>query len=298
MQLVIVCSHLYFAMDHPPLAFVLCNKLGTTVISLFLFMSGYGLAISLKQKGKAYWNGFFPRRVWGVFSPMLWLSVLFQLILWVRHEYIPILRDLLLEGRTPLPNAWFIFALILLYIFFFIAFRWTKGVKQSILLLTTLCVAFIAYAYLMHFERAWWVTTLSFLSGVIYAYYEETLYRTFSSWWGLALSVGLTAGIIYSNIELLLLIPYLFIPIVVIALINKTGYAQWIQRGKRGYVRRILDSLSSVSYELYLLHGMVIYFLSAYLGRGLLFASTVIVSSIVLAYLYHWVLNGRRHKRN
>lgn len=53
MQLVIVCSHLYFAMEHPPLPFVLCNKLGTTVIALFLFMSGYGLAVSLKSKGEA-----------------------------------------------------------------------------------------------------------------------------------------------------------------------------------------------------------------------------------------------------
>lgn len=56
-------------MEHPPLPFVLCNKLGTTVIALFLFMSGYGLAVSFKSKGDAYWKGFFTRRVWGGILP-------------------------------------------------------------------------------------------------------------------------------------------------------------------------------------------------------------------------------------
>ncbi|GEM_PF-529144 len=292
MQLVIVCSHLYFAMEHPPLPFVLCNKLGTTVIALFLFMSGYGLAVSFKSKGDAYWKGFFTRRVWGVFSPMLWLTILFQLILCAKHGYTPFLSALFLRGKTPLPNAWFIFALVLLYSFFFIAFRLTKRTKQSILLLAILCLAFIATTYLLHFERAWWVTTLAFLSGVFYAYHEASLYHTFSSVWGVILSIGITFGIISSDIELLLLLPYLVIPIVVIVLINKSGYARWIQREKGGHIRRILSSLSSISYELYLIHGITIYFLRPHLGGGILFAFTVICSSIILAYLYHWLLSS------
>ena len=296
MQLVIVCSHLYFAMEYPPLPFVLCNKLGTTVIALFLFMSGYGLAVSLKSKGEAYWKGFFTRRVWGVFSPMLWLTILFQLILWTKHGYTPLLSALIFRGETPLPNAWFIFALVLLYTFFFIAFRLTKRVKQSIVVLAILSLVFIATTYLLHFERAWWVTTLAFLSGVIYAYYEKTLYHAIGSVWGLILSIGITFGIIYSNIELLLLLPYLVIPIVVIVLLNKSGYVQWIQREEGGCIRNILNSLSSISYELYLIHGIAIYFMPSYLGDGILFVLAVICSSITFAYLYHWLLSSRGKK--
>lgn len=228
----------------------------------------------------------------GVFSPMLWLTILFQLILCAKHGYTPFLSALFLRGKTPLPNAWFIFALVLLYSFFFIAFRLTKRTKQSILLLAILCLAFIATTYLLHFERAWWVTTLAFLSGVFYAYHEASLYHTFSSVWGVILSIGITFGIISSDIELLLLLPYLVIPIVVIVLINKSGYARWIQREKGGHIRRILSSLSSISYELYLIHGITIYFLRPHLGGGILFAFTVICSSIILAYLYHWLLSS------
>ena len=163
----------------------------------------------------------------GVFSPMLWLTILFQLILCAKHGYTPFLSALFLRGKTPLPNAWFIFALVLLYSFFFIAFRLTKRTKQSII--TPSYSLFSLYRhYLSTTLRAGLVGNDSSLS-----LWEASLYHTFSSVWGVILSIGITFGIISSDIELLLLLPYLVIPIVVIVLINKSGYARWIQSERR-----------------------------------------------------------------
>lgn len=53
LAMMIVCSHLSYATDI--LAFSLLNKVGTTVVALFLFISGYGLMYSFMNTGTHFY---------------------------------------------------------------------------------------------------------------------------------------------------------------------------------------------------------------------------------------------------
>lgn len=153
----------------------------------------------------------------------------------------------------------------------------------------------------MGYERAWWVTSLAFFSGSLYAQYEEQIYNAANRWWILVGIVLGIAAIIASGVEYLLVLPYIAIPIIAIVLLNRSGYSRWIEQKDSSStnslsdkIKAILTFLSKISYELYLVHGVVIIMLRGhfvYIKDNYLYGLLVIVCSILLATAIHKVLS-------
>lgn len=307
MQLGIVCSHLSYTTAEPWLLFYLSNKIGTSIISMFFFISGYGLMTSLPKSSGNIRS--IALRLWELVRPMLIISLLFLLYQCFAYEYnSEWLERLVRNGITPLPNSWFVYVLLWLYLIFWFIFNYLKC-NRAIGLFLLLCLSLvqIGWAIYLGYERAWWVTTLAFFSGCLYAQYEEQIYDAVNHWWALFLIIMGTAICVVSRVEYLLLLPYIAIPIVIIILINRIGYSQWIEeqiypphKSFQNKSRRILDYLSKISYELYLVHGAVIIILRGHfihIENDYLYGLLVMICSILLASIIRKILSIKLLRR-
>lgn len=312
MQLGILFSHLSYTSAEPALIFTLANKLGTSIIALYFFISGYGLMQAIKS-GKGV--GKLSQRLWGIFKPMLLTTLLFLLFLMADGEgYDALWLSRLIDtGQTPLPNTWFIFILMWLYSSFWVVFRYLDKQQQRIWalsLLLLLSLLSMAWCQTHGYERAWWVTTLAFFSGTVYAEYESYLYPRINRIWVIGLCLAFVGLLVWANIEYLLPLAYLVIPIVAITWINRLGYATWIERTQKHdhdtsrslrphldtMLRSVLNYLAKISYELYLVHGaLIVVFRShnIYIHSNYGYALAVILGSILTADLLHRLLHLR-----
>lgn len=204
-----------------------------------------------------------------------------------------IIKNLVLHGDTRLPNSWFVYVLAFLYLAFFVSFRYFKQPLVALLILSLISVYGLAYA---DFARNWWITSLAFFSGVIYAQYEKPIYHWVSRYEVLLAILLLVALLVKVNITLLLPIAYLFIPIVIVVYLHRWGYSNWILNHSKGRkIKNILLFLSSISFELYLIHGFVINLLSPLELSTWSYSALVLILSLILAYLYKQILSILSH---
>lgn len=284
LAIVIVGSHLSYATSIQ--LFTIFNKLGTTAVSLFLFISGYGITLSFLKNEHSYLNAFFRKRFWKVIYPMLIATIIYIAFNLLDKGFLPnkIFSNLIFKGITPLPNSWFIFALLYGYISFYIAFKLNTRKEYALIVIFLLSLLFITYTIYFNFTRAWWVTTLSFVTGVFYAIYRDKLFPIIKKANTIVIFTFIILGIIASKIEFLLLIPYTFIPLIVVALLS------YVQLPLNNV---FFNTLGSISYEIYLLHGIFIDLLrgkSIFIYSDYLYASLVFILSILSAFLFNYIL--------
>lgn len=290
LSLLIVAHHLSYHVDS--WFFSLFHSWGASIVSLFFFIAGYGLMVSFMKNPSYLQNGFFRKRMWKVIKPFLGLTVLFVLLRsWDEHTIsTSIFYDLLVRGIPPLPNSWFVFTIVLLYCFFYALFRLLSiSIHLKIAILFLLSFLYILFVKEIGYDRNWWVAALAFPTGVLYAYKEKiivaysrlTIYKLM-----FFPSVCLILGaIMYSHIEILLIIAYVLIPLLTI---NLLSYVHW---GQRRFI-----FLGSISYEIYLFHGMFIYLLrrnTLHVESDALYILLVYVSTIVSSYVLYRLLNNR-----
>ncbi|MDO4691628.1 MAG: acyltransferase family protein [Porphyromonadaceae bacterium] len=312
MQVGIMFSHLSYTSAEPALLFDLANKFGTSIIALYFFISGYGLMQSVRSVRGV---GHLGKRLWGIFKPMLFITLMFGLyqVFYGSGYNDQWLSQLIWQGRTPLPNSWFVFVLMWLYISFWLAFRYLQK-RRGLALLTLLLLSIVGMVWcqVQGYERAWWVTTLAFFSGSVYAEYEAKIYGYANRWWAIGLSSLFVGLLVLADVAYFLPLAFVVIPIVAIVLMNRLGYTAWVDRAKsredapkhpigakidKG-IRQLLAYLARISYELYLVHGVLIIVFRGeliYICSDYGYALAVIVGSILAADLLHSLFHLKLH---
>ncbi len=154
--------------------------IGYLFVALFFFCSGYGLMKSYDTK-ENYLNHFFIRRC---LRPIL-ILVLSDLILILLMVYLP--RIYRPENTILIPTpfhmggaillndySWFIYAILIMYLFFWISFRFFNRTIATILvcILTTLYIAFCDW---WMYGNWWYNSIVLFPLGLIFAQRESAL---------------------------------------------------------------------------------------------------------------------------
>ena len=98
------------------------RKWGTPIVSLFLFVSGYGLLKSYLSKGSAYLTHFLKNRILKVIVPALVAYLIYCLICWRHHDWSLEISRLFVNGEPLLPYSWFVEVIVLLYLGFWIIY--------------------------------------------------------------------------------------------------------------------------------------------------------------------------------
>ena len=159
------------------------NPFGGIGVAMFLFLSGFGLAESFKKNGL---DGFWKKKVLRIAIPyLIWIPIYHILI---RVSPLGSINHL-----EIIPRYWFIEYLFILYIIFYITFRFFK--EKALVTIAILGVFSFVWLNNLRAEQSF-----SFLCGLLFSNYKSQI-----SNWGniksmhislLLITIGLTALLI------------------------------------------------------------------------------------------------------
>lgn len=148
--------------------------LGQGVVVMFLFYSGYGVMESVQKKGLPYIHAIPRQRIFRTllhFDAAVLLYLLLELSLGtLKRKSLPTIL-LAFTGWTSLGNSnWYIFAVLMLYLFTFIAFfRLAEKPARALWVVTGFTAVYIAV--LAFLKDAWWFdTVLLYPIGMWYSF--------------------------------------------------------------------------------------------------------------------------------
>lgn len=177
------------------------EQMGVLLVGFFFLFSGYGLRISFETKEK-YLNTFLIRRVCTVLLPFFichYIYILTTLLAGNRYS----MKELILSffGLILLNDQmWFAVEIMILYLAFFLIYRFSKNEKANIFLMGSFIVCMITFSFFqghdnndiqMHwFHGEWWYnTTFLFFIGMLLAKHCEKLLVMAQKYYGRLLLV-------------------------------------------------------------------------------------------------------------
>lgn len=280
LALLIVADHLTFWTDAAWLRPF--RELGAPIVSLFLFISGYGLMKSYMSRGKAYLDGFFRKRLWKVILPSLLALAVYWIICFdPSRDYVASMKLLLTNGVPLLPYSWYVAAIVILYLAFYVCFRFLPR-KFASIGVVVLSVVYILVTKGIGYDRCWWVGTLAFPTGLLFAEYEERLNKgVLSKASGFVLSVVgilvITAALYMTGSEYAFILCYIFIPLFVVLIYSRLNVPFKDSA--------VVAFLSGISYEIYLCQGIAMEFLRPMITMDIAFIVSVYLVVILLAFI-------------
>lgn len=266
------------------------ERWGTLIVGVFFFVSGYGLIYSLYNNPN-YLNNFLLKKVFiKLIVPCLlaWILDLCFNETWNEYSIIGHLTNP--TGPSFFPNDWFMYVLIFCYILFIIAGKAKSStVRLSILVIGPLIL--VIFTSIMDFMRNWWATPLAFSAGVMYCHFESRIRLLisgrknfiYSNLVYFCLFGGLIVGSAFFKLKLTTILAYSLLPLLVINNIIRLNVTQFVKN-------RILFFLSNISFEIYLIHGIIIYFLKntmAFSGVNLIIVTIIV--TFIIAPLFKWL---------
>lgn len=152
------------------------SYLGQLIVTTFLFYSGYGMLVSLKNK--PHYLQSIPKRffkVWFQFAVAVCLFIILNIVMDNHYTFSKILLSFI--GWESVGNSnWYIFAILSLYFFTYISFRLVKGNRAlSILLITICCILYCGIMILFDKGSWWYDTILCYPAGMLVGEYEKQI---------------------------------------------------------------------------------------------------------------------------
>lgn len=263
MALLIVLSHIGQKTDIAIIENFDSNRfdIGAQIVSIFFFMSGYGMMLSYSTKRKQYIKGFLKKRLGTVLPKFILLTVGTILML---HYFVDLdierqLTDFVTRGITPLPHSWFIFAILYVYLAFYLcALSDRSPIKVANLFLLSSLFYIAVMIKILHFYPYWWVSILSVNLGAYVAIYRNMISdfirkHSFATYSGLVFLLLLTFCILdirayrFPTLRVcLLLFWYLVQSLSCYVIVRTLGFVRWKWLGYCGLI----------SLDIYLIHGI------------------------------------------
>lgn len=275
------------------------NYMGTYIVSVFFFLSGYGLYVQNKIK-ENYLDNFLVKRLSRIFIPFVFISSIYLIYRNLNGQELTIsfFVNLFKKGSTVIYNGWFVDIIILMYIFFYISFKMFSNRTISILINTILIVVYIILAIRLEYGFWWYNSSLPFVLGLLWAKNKEYIDGVLRNYYFviLVLITGLMFlshqyDVVYKKLHLVDTYSYAFLAnidnviftIFFILITNKIDFAN-----------KYLLFLGKISFELYMIHGLVMsifgkHFVTSRLN-DVIFTILVLIVSISLAWLINVII--------
>ena len=234
----------------------------TPAVAVFFFLSGYGLvkshaAAEASGRLSGYWPSFWSRSLVRLLVPLLIVGTLWAATRFFTRDLPPLvfLRKLPRFVLHP-PFAWYVWAQLAFYLFFFLSFRFF-GRRFRV---PAVCIMTMAYFLVMKYVVVsvvfYWITSMAFAVGVVFSTNEDRVRSVVARFpVPVYLSVAASAMAFLAAREL----GCWNIPVrEAFHLVIGPSFAllfyafEWFRRV------RPLAFVGAVSYEVYLLHGVVL----------------------------------------
>ena len=261
---------------------MILGYIGFVLVAVFFFISGYGLSYGMRNK-QNYLEGFFRKRLLPVLVPY-WIVNTINIIFCFGKGTIftPMQYVLSYIWADIITGTWFVTAILVLYFIFFIAFK----SKNSYAVLELGLSGYFVICYCLKLHTSYTASIAAFLMGVIwnkidkkiivwirekYCFKLFIVLGTFSAlFFGRLFLVtkGLDNEIVQSILRNLVSVLFILSLIAITQKIHFTG--------------KILGWLGNISYELYIVHYVLLMmfrglnsnlYLIAVFGGGLLLST-------------------------
>lgn len=178
--LFVVNGHL-FVFGGGPHSWAQEMNIGPLCVSLFFFLSGYGLMCSYERKGAAYFKGFLSHRLGRVIFPLITAYIV----------TLPVYRIVVGEidwhtvfstfywGGPFLRFSWYVTEIVLLYLFFYVIMRSSVSKQHKIYVLTFVILLMMGVLIATK-QPIWYIESLpAFMIGFWFQRYEKKMYNEF-----------------------------------------------------------------------------------------------------------------------
>ncbi|MBQ6318534.1 MAG: acyltransferase [Lachnospiraceae bacterium] len=262
------------------------NYIGIFFTALFFFFSGYGLITSLLTKSD-YLDGFLLKRLPTVLIPFWFINTL-GLILNVcvygaHRTFSSALSDIF--GLTLInSNGWFIVEIAILYLLFYIIFRLIKNKDIALIVMCAATVIVILHCMgaghdlpgnkAHWFKGEWWYnSTAVFIFGMLFARFKNRLTAIMNKYYRILLPVFSVLTVVSTFICIFAVIRYGYYDTtrdqIITLLIQSIGCLIFtvfvlLLNMRITIGNKALNYLSSISVELFLIHG---YFVNRIFGE-------------------------------
>ena len=221
---------------------------GAPFVSMFLFVSGFGMWQSyLSHSGLSIASVL--KRVWKLALPFLLTVFFYYMIVRIPSGETNLnIWDTVLTGTSKQSHLWFVFAIVYLYLAFYLCTRF-RSKPTIIVSLFVLVSATIILLRQVGYDRCWWVSLLAFPTGCLYSMYKDRINGAIFKnrlRYCLAMAAAIVGvGVSYlPGVEVLYSISHIFIPMVIALVV--------IQLPIEKLNNRFTMHLGSISYEIYL----------------------------------------------
>ena len=264
---------------------------GYIAVGGFLFISGYGLMCQFENKGEKYIKNFPRKRLVTIVVPALLMSAVYFVMKWKMYGYS--LGDMkydFFRGAFVISNGWYVTAIIYFYIAFYISAIFTLVTKKKWLILVLnagTTIVYIIGCLKMNYEGHWFPAAFAFYYGIVWAFYKNKIDNDLKK--GIfAVIIGLVA--FYYFITMGVQFEYgwaEFKCLMYLTIIILLGMKVKLQS-------EIMEWLGSVSYEIYLVHGLFFSLLrNRYINLtdGFGFMLTMFILTFIFAHILHKIFS-------
>lgn len=273
-----------------------CSQIGHLSVSVFFFLSAYGLYISSKKNGEKYVKNFAKNKILPFYCVDLLLIALYTVYAFVSgsHVSLGLLVKSILFGDSVIAYGWYIQVQLLFYLYFYIVFKLIKPKNARYLLIAALVFAQCVVLYILDFGVWWYRSCFSFVLGFFWAEYQNTVNKIIASvpkWitalvvsFSLFMATGISGKIIsiyYLSGILTLACDIFFVAFVIlfISRVNITfSFTRW---------------LGKYSFEIYVLQGLffrVYHSIFINIKNNYLYGALVLFSCLIASVLFHPVI--------
>ena len=221
---------------------------GAPFVSMFLFVSGFGMWQSyLSHSGLSIASVL--KRVWKLALPFLLTVFFYYMIVRIPSGETDLnICNAILTGTSKQYHLWFVFAIVYLYLAFYLCTRF-RSKPTIIVSLFVLVSATIILLRQVGYDRCWWVSLLAFPTGCLYSMYKDRINGVIFKnrlRYCLAMAAAIVGvGVSYlPSVEVLYSISHIFIPMAIALVV--------IQLPIEKLNNRFTMHLGSISYEIYL----------------------------------------------
>ncbi|MBR5086443.1 MAG: acyltransferase [Muribaculaceae bacterium] len=219
---------------------------GALLVSIFFFISGYGLMVSYVNKGRDYLNGFLGHRFSKLLPPFLIAAIGYEIYQSTHPDHSTIASiTAIAHGGTILPDSWFVITILIYYLLFYLVARLLRTPVKIVIGLWLTSAAYIALLYFLGWEQYWYITVCVFNFGTTYALLEDKIKDFFAAHRGALPCVAvLTSILIVACYMISVTMPIFYLlPLIIVFAIYAMGTLQ----------SRVLAFLGTISYEIYIM---------------------------------------------
>ncbi len=267
----------------------LFTAFGYLAVSVFFFLSGYGLTESYKKDNLAI-NNFHKTKIFPFFLICCVAILIYTIrdLLCADFDVFVFFQSFFI-GKTIVDNGWYLQVQLLLYILFYIAFRFVS--KRKLICISLFILGYIIACYLFKLSSTWYESIICFALGVFVSQYRCNFIKMLNKKRAILLSVVclfvlFVITLYFGNkailgypikiiVKIISTVCFTLFVVIIISTIKIDNF--------------ILTFLGKISLEIYILQGLFLNFYKnvIVISNDWLYILITMISVIVAAFVAH-----------